>query len=244
MQLIDEEGKITPWAFIIEIFSEPDDDACDRAMEYVGRWRREMRHGPFNRDRYHFAAALIFLTGAPPETELKSNLPGMEEVGLWFGPRVLDLSVQDGVAHLEAIEQNRLSPCLLCWAPLMRGAQSAEYVRLWRVQVERVSEVSLRNTIVDIALTFSWLTNSHEVWMNGLEGLVLKRSPYVESARDEARIEMRQKDTLEALEVHFPGAVPATVVQRIKAETNLERLGKWHRLAVKADLQAIQQDMA
>ena len=36
------------------------------------------------------AVALVFLTGASSEKRLDMNLPGMGEVGLWFGPRVLD----------------------------------------------------------------------------------------------------------------------------------------------------------
>lgn len=239
MRLIDDEGAIPPWAFIVELFTEPDGDALDRAMEYVGRYRRETRHGPHGQDKFHFGAALIFLTGTPSQTELKSNMPGMQEVGLWFGPRVVCVAEQDAVAHVEGIEQNRLARGLLCWSPLMRGGQSEEFARRWRVQVERESEINLRNTIVDIALTFAWLTDCRDAWLTALEGLVLKRSGFLE----EVRVEIRQQDTLEALEVHFPGAVPPAVVERIKAETDLAKLGKWHKLAVKADMQAIQQDM-
>lgn len=95
-ELIDDEGLTTPWAAVIELFTEADSDAIDRAVEYVGRFRRELRHGPHGRDRYPFVVALVFLTGASAEVALNTNLPGMEEVGMWFGPRVLDLRAEDG----------------------------------------------------------------------------------------------------------------------------------------------------
>lgn len=94
------------------------------------------------------------------------------------------------------------------------------------------------------ALVFARLTSSVEVWKKGLEGIMLKVSPYMEEVREEGRVQTRRQDTIEALEIHFPGAVPAAVVERTNAETDLERLRKWHRLAVKADLAAIQADMA
>jgi hypothetical protein len=238
-ELADDEGLAPRWACVIELFTEADSDAIDRSIEYVGRFRRELRHGPHGRDKYQFAVALIFLTGASAETRVNANLPGMEEVGMWFGPRVLDLRGEDGVAHLEAIEQNRQARGLLAWVPLMKGGQSEETVRRWRAQAEAEPEIGLRNTLVDVALTFSWLTDSRDVWMNGLEGLVQKHSPYV----DEVRMEMLQKTTIDALEVHFPGAIPPAVVEGVKAETDLTKLDRWHKLAVKADLASIQKDM-
>jgi hypothetical protein len=143
----------------------------------------------------------------------------------------------DAIAFLETIEQNRLPRGLLIWVPLMKGGQTEEVVRRWRALAEQDERV---RTMADLALVFARLTDSVEVWKKGLEGIMLKISPYME----EVRVEVRQQNTLEALEIHFPGAVPAAVVERIKAETDRARLQKWFRLAVKADLAAIQADMA
>src|SRR5262245_14355280 len=38
-ELVDTEGAIPPWVMIVELFTEPDGGAVDRAMEYVGRYR-------------------------------------------------------------------------------------------------------------------------------------------------------------------------------------------------------------
>ena len=238
-ELTDDEGLLPPWAAVIELFTEADGDALDRAIEYVGRFRRALRHGPHGRDRYRFAIALVFLTDAPPETALTDNLPGMEEVGMWFGPRVLDVSAESAVAHLEAVEQNRQARGLLAWVPRMMGGQTEEVVRRWRALVETEPEVGLRNTLVDVALVFAQLTDSREVWRKGLEGVIMNES----ISMREVRVETRRQDTLELLEENFPGGVPRDVVERIKAETDFSRLGKWLKLAGKADLEGLRADM-
>src|SRR5262245_29520501 len=45
-ELVHEGGLGEPWAAVIELFTGPDADASDRLLEYVGRFRRELRHGP------------------------------------------------------------------------------------------------------------------------------------------------------------------------------------------------------
>jgi hypothetical protein len=65
MALIDEEGTTPPHALVVELFTEPDGGALDRAVEYSGRFRGELRHGPGKRDKFLFLVGLVFLTGAP-----------------------------------------------------------------------------------------------------------------------------------------------------------------------------------
>jgi hypothetical protein len=152
---------------------------------------------------------------------------------------VLDLRGEDGVAHLEAIEQNRQARGLLAWVPLMKGGQTEEIVRRWRVQAELEPEVGLRNTLVDVALLFAQLTDSRELWRQGLEGMVMNES----ISMREVRIETLKKATLDVLEVRFPGAVPVPLAERVKAETDFAKLDRWHKLAVKADLASIEKDV-
>lgn len=245
MELIDEEGAIAPHALIVEFFTEPAGEALARVMEYQGRFMQELRHGPGGRDQYVFLPGMVFLTGAPPRVSLSVTVPGMKTPICRYVPGVVDFSAMDALAFLEAIEQNRLPRGLLVWVPLMRGGQTAEVVKRWRALAEQDARVA---TMVDLALVFARLTDSVEVWKTGLEGVVLKVSPYMEEVRNEgraeARVQTQRQNTLEVLEVHFPGAVPAAVVKRIEAETDLARLQKWFRLALKADLAAIQADMA
>jgi hypothetical protein len=244
VQLVDEQELTPPWACVIELFTEADADAIDRPLEYVARFRRELRHGPHGRDRYPFAVALVFLTKAPGETRLDMNLPGMEEVGLWFGPRVLDLSQEDAVAHLDAIEHNKLGRWLLVWTPLMKGGNTIEVARRWRTLAEpdpRLSEMAL------LADTFARLTECEGVWRDAMEGINMKTSPLWDEAREEGRQEERvkltRKHTRGVLEARFPGQVPAAVIERINVETDFAKLERWHTLASTATLEKFQQGM-
>jgi hypothetical protein len=67
--------------------------------------------------------------------------------------------------------------------------------------------------------------------------------PYMEEARNEERLKLTRKYTREILDERFPGQVPAAVVARIDAETDLGKLGRWHRLAATATLEAFERQM-
>jgi hypothetical protein len=238
LELDDQAGQ--PWACVVELFTEPDSDAIDRAVEYLGRFRGEPRHGPHGRDKYPFAVALVFLTGSSAETRLDMNLPGMGEVGLWFGPRVMDVSGEDAVAHLDAIEQNVLGRWLLVWTPLMKGGQTIEVARRWRTLAEADTRIKM---MADVAGIFARLTECETVWREALEGIMLKTSPLMEEARQEGRIETARKAVLKVLESRFPVQVPALVVQKIKAETILDVLDGWLGLVSTESLEKIQSEI-
>src|SRR5215470_14243365 len=61
-ELTDPGGTSAPWTAVIELFTEADADPLDRGVEYVGRFRRELRHGPHGHDRYH--DVVLLPTGA------------------------------------------------------------------------------------------------------------------------------------------------------------------------------------
>jgi hypothetical protein len=50
----------------------------------------------------------------------------------------------------------------------------------------------------------------------------------------EVRIETRQQSVLMALDARFPGCLPVDVPNRVKAETDMEVLRRWLRLAATA----------
>jgi hypothetical protein len=162
------------------------------------------------------------------------NLPGMEEVGLWFGPCVVDVSTQDAVAHLEAIEQNRLPRSLLAWPPLMKGGQSAEFIARWRVQTEAEPDESRRRTMVDVALQFAYLTDSHDIWKKGLEGMLMKESPLMREVRQEGVVATYHATLRRTLQTRFPGAVPAALLKRIEEQTDPAVLSRWFDLSLSA----------
>ncbi|MGL4552111.1 MAG: hypothetical protein ACRC33_13100, partial [Gemmataceae bacterium] len=105
LELVHGGGLGEPWAAVVELFTEPDADALDRLLEYAGRFRRELRHGPHGRDRYRLAGALVFLTGGPARDEIDDELPGGDST-LSFRPRVLRLASEGAVATMDKIGQN------------------------------------------------------------------------------------------------------------------------------------------
>ena len=66
-----------PWALVIESQAEPDPDMLDRLLEYLARFRREMRQGPERRDKYEVVAAVLNLTGPAQLNLLEMTLPGL-----------------------------------------------------------------------------------------------------------------------------------------------------------------------
>jgi hypothetical protein len=76
-----------------------------------------------------------------------------------------------------------------------------------------------------------------------MEGIMLKVSPFMEEARQEERIKLTRKHTLDVLEKRFPGSVPAAIVACINAESDLDKLSRWHDLAITATLEQFQAEM-
>jgi hypothetical protein len=165
----------------------------------------------------------------------------MEEVGLWFGPRVLDLSQEDAVVHLDAIQQNRLGRWLLVWVPLMKGGQTIEVARRWRTLADPDPRLP---AMAVLARTFARLTECEGVSLEATEDVMIKTVPFWDEVRQEERIKMGRKWVRDALEARFPGSVPAAVLQRINDEEGLDKLERWHKLAITASLEAFQQAMA
>jgi hypothetical protein len=239
-ELVDEEGLMPRWVMIVELFTDADSDAIDRAMEYVGRYRGELRHGPGNRDKYLFMVALVFLSKAPPEVAVDMRMPGMEEFGHWFRPVPFCVAAQDAVAHLDAIQHNRLGRWLLVWTPLMKGGDNIEVARRWRTLAEGAPHLP---TMAFLACTFARLAECEPIWREATEGIMMKTAPLWDEARQEGRVETGRKWVRDALEARFPGLVPSSVVERINVETDLDKLGRWHKLAITATLEAFQQGM-
>jgi hypothetical protein len=232
-ELIDPDGASAPWTAVIELFTESDADALDRGVEYVGRFRRELRHGPYGHDRYHFALVLVFLTTVPEQTQQQDELPGHEE-DVFFNvrPRILALAQEDGVALLNRIDENPTWRPLLAWLPVMRGGQTAEAARRWRTLVEQETDEVLRKTLGDLVLILADLTDSRPVWHKALEGFAVRESTYLREARMEGRVESRQEDLVRVLRARFPGEPLEEVEQRVRKQQQFDELSRWFDLAL------------
>lgn len=186
-ELVHREGLTHPRAAVVELFTNPDPEALDRTGEYLWRFRRELRHGPHERDKYPLVAALIFLTGRCAERELFADLPDESDVGQFFQPRVVELAEQDGVAFLDAIQHNRLPPALLAWTVLMKGAQSKQAAERWVELAARLSETD-RRLAASVALTLSDLTDCRRQWQPVLEEFLMNESTFLREIRTETRL--------------------------------------------------------
>ena len=94
-----------------------------------------------------------------------------------------------------------------------------------------------------LARTFARLAGCEATWLQALEGIMIKTVPFWDEVRDEARIKLTRKHTQDVLEMRFPNQVPAAVIERVNAETDLDKLDRWHKLAVTATLEAFQAGM-
>jgi hypothetical protein len=220
------------------VFTGPDADALDRLWGYVRQFRRELRHGPHDRDRYPFAAVLLFLTDGPDTAEEEWLLPGGDShfVGK---PRLLRLAHEDAAATMAAIEEGRVAWIVLVWVPLMAGGQSAEAVQTWRRLVQREPDLARVRLLASLALVFSELTDSQDVWRTGLEGLAVNESTFIrewrqeglqqglQQGRQEGELEARRDSLLRILRRRFGPALPAEVEQRIGQQTDGPLLVTW-----------------
>lgn len=233
-----EEGLCPPWALVLESFTGPDPDAIDRTLEYLGRFRRELRHGPHGHDRYAFAAVLLFLTGTPGDTALDMTLPGEDEVGLRWSPRVVDLQERSALALLNAIEQNEQPPALLVWVPVMKGGQTAEAAARWRALAERLPDDNRRRTLADLVLIFAQLSDSVAVWRKALEVFNVNESIILREARQaghkKGAAESGRAFLFRFLRKLNQGELPAALQERIDRQDDPVVLAAWFDKAVAA----------
>jgi hypothetical protein len=225
-ELVDRKRKSPPLACVVELFTGPDADALDRCGEYLWRFRRELRHGPHGQDKYHFVAALIFLTGRCSEREVRVKLPGEAGVIHVLAPRVLELESEDAVAFLDAIAQNRLSVALLPWAPLMRNGQTAAFASRW-LTLSAGLGVHQRRDAASVALTLSELTNSKDVWKPVLEAVTMNESSVFREVRDQGRLETRREVLVKLLRRQLRGDDLAAALTRVEQQSDLSVLARW-----------------
>jgi hypothetical protein len=233
-EVVHREGLTHPRALLMELFTQADAEALDRTGEYLWRFRRYLRHGPHDQDKYPFVAVLIFLTGHCAEREVRADLPDEPDVVNTLKPRILELAEQNAVVFLDAVEQNRLSPALLAWTPLMMGGQTAETATHWASLSLRVGDTE-RRLAASLALTFSELTDSRSVWKPVLETLHMNESIVFR----EARLEVRREDLTRVLRTKLSGEALAQALAQVEQQADLAILSRWFDLALMLSPEAL-----
>ena len=234
-ELVHREGRTHPRGVVIELFTQADAEALDRTGEYLWRFRRDLRHGPYKQDKYPFVAALIFLTGHCAVREVSADLPDEEGVVNTLKPRILELAEQDAVAFLHAVEQNRLPPALLAWTPLMQGGQTEETAKRWTTLSLRLSDSERRQAAV-LALIFSELTDSRPVWKPVLEAITMNESTFLREVRTEARqqgrLELQRENLTRVLRTKLSSEALARANGQIEKQEDLAILSQWFEQAL------------
>jgi len=245
-ELTDTAGTSPPWLAVLELFTRPDPDALDRTIEYLGRFRRELRHGPYNRDRYLFAAAMIFLTDSSAETDLDMTLPGQDDVFFRFGPRVVPMTGRDAIATLTAIRNNQCGRTLLPWIPLMQGGGTPEAITAWKELAEALPDRNRRLNFGAAAGTLAELGGCGAVWRQALEGWnVEEESRWLKEleakAVAKAKTETKREDLLQVVRLRFPGKESPELLAAVERQTDNNELLRWLKVAVVAsDIAQIQ----
>jgi hypothetical protein len=236
-ELAHASGLTPPWMLVLELQTEPDPDIMERLLEYLSRARRELRHGPYGRDKYQGALAVVNLTGPLPHSLLDMALPGSTGVAIHCQARGVTLAQEDAMQTLAGVRAGQVARCLLPWIPLMKGGDREETVAAWKEAAEQEPEHGLRETYAGLALVFADLADGLTVWKQGLEGWNMRKSRVIEEWREEGRQEGRQEGRTEALRDvllrllgrRFPEAA-SEVVAAVQNQSSGDELLRWLEL--------------
>ena len=250
-RLDHRDGLAPPWALVMEAQTRPDYDLIDRVLEYLGRLRRELRHGPHGRDRYHLGAVLLNLTGPAPPGTLEMVLPGTPLSFRW-GIEARALGRYSAADTLADIAAGRAARCVLAWVALMVGAAEPANIQEWKRLASEEPDERRRASYAVIAKTFAELTGSRPIWERELEGWSVEKSPLLEEyrvkyrkeglteGRKEGLKEGRAEGLREAIEgvlqARFPGAVPEPLLATLRAQADVAALSNWLQLAATLSL--------
>jgi hypothetical protein len=213
------------WAAVIEFQTVPHGDMLDRLLEYVGRLRRELRHGPDRQGKYTVVPVLLNLTGPPQPDTLDMDLPGTT-ARLFMGVELRTLRKQDAAGTLAHIAAGAVARCVLPWIPLMHGAGEAGIIEQWKQLAGAEADDRIRADYVGLALVFAELSGIRVQWKSALEGWNVQQSQQVLEWQAEAEARNERNLILRLLQLRFQGPVPADLkgsIENIKDPNQLNR---------------------
>jgi hypothetical protein len=238
-ELVSRTGGQGPWALVVEAEARLRADLLARVLEYLGRLKRRVRHGPEGRDRYPVAAVVLLLTGRGSDLKLDGMLPGTD-VGLSGKVRIMSLEAQSAEAVLSQVGSGKLGVGVLPWVPLMTGAGETSVVAEW-VRLARMEPVDQRRSdYAGLALVFAERAGCLPVWKQALEGWEMWQSQVVKRWKDEGRAEGRaegmltnqRNNLLQALRHHLKVEIPPDLVALIEQTTDMEVLKRWFSISM------------
>ena len=174
-ELLEPADPPVRWALATEFQAEPDPDMLDRLLEYLARLRRELRHGPKRRDKFHVAAALVHLTGPPCVDSLEMILPGESPIGLRLQIASRAMRDENAATILAEIAEGQTSRWLLPWIPLMKNAAKPTMMEEWKRLAAAEPDPRSRADYASLALIFAELTPARPFMAAGPGGMEHER---------------------------------------------------------------------
>jgi len=232
--LVDANGLTPPWAVIVEFEGEPDPEMPERLLEYAIQARRELRHGPYGRDKYLVSAVVVNLTGVGSDAALEMTFPGTTGLKLSWQPGVRNLVTFDATGALAKIQAGQIARCVLPWVPLMAGADGEGIITEWKRLAAQEPNDRQRLLYAGLALIFADKARRRAIWERALEGWNVKEASIIDEWQEEARAEAHRNDLLRLLRSKFGGALNPELIQAIQKQQTARELSHWFDIALAA----------
>jgi hypothetical protein len=173
----------------LELEAEARADALLRLLLYLARLWTEPG-GPGSLALSCVSGVILDLTGRSPTREL--NLQSAIVPGCQLQFRVLryPLADVDAKTVVAGVAEGEISPWVLGWVPLMRGASELAIIARWRAAGERfLTDERDRADLGTLTLTMATLARCRAAWDRGLRGWNMQTSPLWDEIRAEGRVE-------------------------------------------------------
>ena len=225
-------GDAPPWMFPVEFQTVPDPGMFGRLQQQIGLWWEDLRPDPLPDSRYQVSAGVVNLTGTPQSAPASRLFRLPTPDGLFWGAKVRECYLADESADktLARIESGELRRIILALIPPMQGAGEPAIISRWVAEARREPDARRRADLGSLALTLAALKDWFPVWKEALKEWNMLESPYVLELQAEATLKATLKALKTFLEARF-GPLPAEVLQRIEATTDLDKVDQLLRAA-------------
>lgn len=220
-------GDHPPLAVIVEFMSRTRHPTLVRLAQYGLQVATDCPVQLDPRVEYACVGAIVNLTGGEQPATLNQVPPDTGGLGLKGKYKVVTLQTTDAERFLAAIRRGKHSRSLLVWVPLMRGADTPEFVARWRAEVELEPDARIRGDVVGLALVFSELVDRRPMWKRGLEGLDVERSKTVMEWEQRGALRARRSDLLKFLQFRVGGSLAGDIQQAVESQDDLATLEQW-----------------
>lgn len=233
--LDDPAAPDRPWLLVAEFQTRPEPRKIRVLLEEAAILASRARWGD-DRD-YLVMPAMVHLTGRADPAEVDMRSPSGQ--GLLHKPIIWDVATDDAAAVLERVAAGEASWAMLFWLPLMKGGGEEIIVKRWReVILATVADQKRGDDLRVCALLFAALARNAAVWQPVLEDSVMGESQLANTWRAEAdalaTLRTKRRDTLELMDIKFPGAASQGVRLVIERQVSIDVLNDWFSALARA----------